>query len=178
MEPGAIDPTANPDEQQLDENGNPIPQAPSNISEEVMQDMKNIWSVFDEGDKDEVTLKELRTIMKALDVNCEDDDVLECLQKMIDPENTGFITFKRLTSVMEEQLKEKDTVEDLVEQLQKLDKDGDGKIPTPEFRRYMTTMGLNMKPEDLDDMLKMADPKGDGNVDIAEFAEAFCPPRK
>ena len=176
---GAIDPTANPDDaQQFDENGNPIPALPSNISEEVMQDMKNIWSVFNEDNEDKVTIKELQTIMKALDVNVEDSDVLDLITKMIDPEGTGYITFANLTMVMEEQLKEKDTVEDLTEQLQKLDKDKDGKIPAPEFKQYMANMGLKMKPEDIDEMMKLADPKGDGNVDIAEFAEALCPPKK
>ena len=55
MEEGAtgavIDPTANPAENvRLDENGNPILEdaLPPNITEEVMQDMKNIWSVFDD----------------------------------------------------------------------------------------------------------------------------------
>ena len=99
----AIDPTANPDDaQQLDENGNPIPPPPSNISEEVMNDMKNIWSVFDENNKNEVSVDELRTIMKALDVNCDDEDVYDFIHKMIDPEDTGHITFERLTFVMEE----------------------------------------------------------------------------
>ena len=46
-EPRAIDPTANPDDVRLDENGNPIPELPSNITEETMADMKNIWQVFD-----------------------------------------------------------------------------------------------------------------------------------
>ena len=53
---------------------------------------------------------------------------------MIDPECTGHITFARLIVVMEEKLKESDTVEDLMEQLKKLDRDGDGKIPSPEFK--------------------------------------------
>ena len=47
-----IDPTRDPSaptgEVKLDENGNPIVEdAPTNISEEMMQSMKNIWSVFD-----------------------------------------------------------------------------------------------------------------------------------
>ena len=53
---------------------------------------------------------------------------------MIDPENTGMITFDYLNIVMEDKLKETDTVEDLIEQLKKLDTDGDGKIPSPEFK--------------------------------------------
>ena len=40
--------------------------------------------------------------MKALDVNVSDDDMLDFIKKMIDPDQTGFITFARLTMVMEE----------------------------------------------------------------------------
>ena len=74
------DPTANPaDAPKLDENGNPIIEGeiPSVISEEIMQDMKNIWTVFDSENKDQVTIDELRTIMRALDINVNDDDTLE-----------------------------------------------------------------------------------------------------
>ena len=73
----AIDPTANPaDMPKLDENGNPIltDQPPSIIAEEIMQDMKNVWSVFDTKNEDKVTISELKTIMRALDVNLQNDE--------------------------------------------------------------------------------------------------------
>ena len=79
---------------------------------------------------------------------------------------------------MEEQLKEKDTMEDLLEQLKKLDKDNDGKIPSPEFKQYMANLGFKMKPEDIDEMMKIADPKGEGAIDINEFADSLCPAKK
>ena len=48
------DPTTNPAEvPKVDEMGNPIAEeVPSVISEEVMQDMKNIWAVFDPENRD------------------------------------------------------------------------------------------------------------------------------
>ena len=65
-----VDPTSNPDGVKLDENGNPIPDGPpSNITEEIMQDMKNVFSVFDLKNEDKVPICELRTMMRALDVN-------------------------------------------------------------------------------------------------------------
>ena len=99
-----------------------------------MLDMKNIFAVFDPENKDQVTIDELRTIMRALDVPVIDEEALDEIKEMIDPEGTGHITFARLIVVMEEKLKETDTVEDLLEQLKKLDKDDDGKIPSPEFK--------------------------------------------
>ena len=49
---------------------------PTVISEEVMVDMKNVWSVFDSDNKDSVTIDELKTIMRALDVDVSDETVL------------------------------------------------------------------------------------------------------
>lgn len=175
-----IDPTANPEGEgpKLDENGNPIEEAPSNISEEIMADMKNIWSVFDEDGQNRVNTQELKTIMKALDVDVREEFNYRRVLEMIDPDHSGFMTFERLIVVMEEELKEKDTVEDLIEQLKKLDKDGDGKIPAPEFKQYMINLGLKMKPDELEEMMKVADPKGEGSIDIADFADSLCPPKK
>ena len=47
------------------------------IPEEVMIDMKNVWSVFDLDGKDKVPISELRTIMRALDINVNEDLALE-----------------------------------------------------------------------------------------------------
>ena len=71
--------------------------------------------MFDSENKDQVTTDELRTIMRALDVPVPDEEALDEIKEMIDPEGTGFITFARLIVVMEEKLKETDTVEDLME---------------------------------------------------------------
>ena len=112
-----VDPTMNMDGQNLDENGNPIPVVVSNISEEVMNDINNIWEVFDvnEKDKGNVPIEELGTIMKALDIKIDQEDVFELLTNMIDPDETGFITKEKLLLVMEDQLKDNHTVEDLLE---------------------------------------------------------------
>ena len=116
--------------------------------------------------------------MKALDVDVREDFVYRRILNMIDPDNSKFMTFERLVVVMEEELKEKDTVDDLIEQLKKLDKDNDGKIPAPEFKQYMINLGLKMKPDELEEMMKVADPKGEGSIDIADFADSLCPPKK
>ena len=107
-----------------------------------------------------------------------DEDAIEELVKGLDPENTGKFDFKALTQVMEEQLKEKDTKEDLIHHLKKLDKSGLGMIPAPEFKMYMSTLGMKMQPEDLEELMKIADPKGEGKIDLDDFAESLCPPRK
>ena len=111
-----VDPSAPNGEVKLDEDGNPIIDAPpSNIDEEMAESMKKVWSVFDQDGKDQVTIKELKTIMRALDINVDRDGVYEEIKQMIDPDNTGYMTFARLTLVMEEQLRDTDTKEALEE---------------------------------------------------------------
>ena len=78
---------------------------------------------------------------------------------------------------MEEQLRDTDTKEALEEQLKKLDKDGDGKIPSPEFKQYMINLA-HMTPEEVDELMKVADPKNEGFIDILDFADSICPPKK
>ena len=92
----AIDPTAVPaDAPQVDADGNPIEgePIPSVISEEVMQDMKNIWSVFDVEEKNQVSINELKTIMRALAVDVSTDNLVEEIRQMLDPDNSGYFTF-------------------------------------------------------------------------------------
>lgn len=79
---------------------------------------------------------------------------------------------------MEEKLKDVDTYEDLIEEFKKLDKDGDGIIPAPEFKQYMRNLGAKMTPEQLEELMKEADGKNEGKVDIDELAQRLCPPKK
>ena len=60
-----------------------------------MEDMKNIWSVFDMQDQDKIPIGELRTIMRALDFDLNPQE-LKIVEKQIDPEGEGFIKFANL----------------------------------------------------------------------------------
>ena len=42
---------------------------PEAIPEEVMQDMMNVWAVFDQKDTKAIPIKDLKVIMRALDID-------------------------------------------------------------------------------------------------------------
>ena len=79
--------------------------------------------------------------------------------------------------MLEDKLKEVDTIEDLMDQFKHLDTDKSGTIANPLFKQYMMTMGSKMSSDEFDVMLNEADPKGDGMVDIDEFSQRLCPPK-
>ena len=56
------------------EDGLPLPPGEpekTNIPEEVMQDMKALWDVFDMEETNHVPIGELRVIMRALDIDLD-----------------------------------------------------------------------------------------------------------
>ena len=51
------------------DDGMPHPEKKEIIPPEVFADMKNIWSVFDLENKNQVSIVEFRTILRALDID-------------------------------------------------------------------------------------------------------------
>ena len=80
-----------------------------------------------------VEIKHLRTIMRALDFDLPPEE-LEIVRQQIDKDGSGVIKFQNLKAVMEDKLKDKDTPEDMINELKHLDRDKDDKIPVPEFK--------------------------------------------
>lgn len=95
-----------------------------------MKDMQNVFHVFDLEKQDKVPIKELRVILRALDVDLSPEE-LEITKAKIDPDMTGFIKFANLKLVMEEKLKDTNTAADLEKLFDKLDLDHDKFIPVP-----------------------------------------------
>ena len=116
------------------------------IPPEVLEDMRNIFSVFDIEGTGEVSILELRTILRALDQDPIEEE-LEMLSQKLDPEEKGSFTYQNLYDIMEDKLKERDTYDDLIIEFKKLDKDQDGRIPNPEFKQFMMNMGTKFTLE-------------------------------
>ena len=76
-QPAPVDP-ANPDAPQLNELGEPIEPPVETIPEEILEDMKNLWSVFDMQDTNRVPLSELYVIMRALDFDLNPEELKLC----------------------------------------------------------------------------------------------------
>lgn len=72
---------------QIGEEGDRLPEGftPDGvISLETFIDMRNIWSVFDLDETNKVSVGELRTILRALDIDPSEDE-LHAIRKQIDP---------------------------------------------------------------------------------------------
>ncbi len=164
-------------QQKVNEEGLPIApgeEVKETIPEEILQDMKNLWSVFSLESQDKVYIKDLRVILRALDVDLNPSE-LEVCKKKIDPEGTGFILFPNLKLLMEEKLKDVDTKDDLIAQFNKLCPGNDGEIPVPKFKQFMLNLGNGMQPDEIDAMIKEAGGDATGVIEIDSFCDRLCP---
>lgn len=64
---------------------------------------------------DVVRISRLVTMMRALDVEPVDDEDINHLVKQADPNNEGVFTKESLIAIMEEKLRDTDTIEELIE---------------------------------------------------------------
>ena len=130
---------------EMGQDGLPVPTPEEKKEEEVVppeviQNLQNVWSVFDIQKTHSVAIKHLRTILRALDYNLTDEE-LAIVTKQVDPEGTGVIKYANMMTVVEDKMKDKDTAEVMMAELRLLDRDKDEKIPVPEFKQFMMNMG-------------------------------------
>ena len=154
----------------------PVDEKEQTLKPEVLEDISNLWEVFVEKGTDTVKIEELVVMMKALDVCPEKEDYANLAQEA-DPQGEGVFTKDALVRIMEDKLKEVDTVEDLLEQFALLDRGGSGKIPAPELKQFMQTLGRKFTDAEVEGFMKEADSKDKGEVDVEKFAEFLCPPK-
>ena len=90
------DPNAQP-VQETGDDGLPIKQGAeeTTIPEEIIKDMKNLWTVFATEYQEKVPITELRVILRALDIDLEPVE-LQRVAKQIDPDGEGIIKFANL----------------------------------------------------------------------------------
>lgn len=149
----------------------------STIPEEILADMHNVWSVFALEKQESVPIKELRTIMRALDYDLNPQE-LEITRQKIDPTGSGIITFANLKLVMEDKLASVETPDDLKKVFKKLFNESmneEDVVMAPLFKRYMANLGSKLPAEEIEAMLKEAGPTGQGEIDIMAFCERLCP---
>ncbi len=146
------------------------------LKPDVLEDIHKLWDVFTIENTDEAPIADLITIMKALDVEPDPDEINDLVMQA-DPNGEQKFTKEALIAIMEEKLRDIDTVEELEKQFMLLDKGGSGRICIPEMKQIMMTMGIKFNEEQAETFLKEAENTKDGYCDYKKLAEKLCPPK-
>lgn len=138
------------------------------IPKDKEQEIKSIFEKYDSNKDGFVNSSELANIIKSINTDVSDEELLELLQE-IDLEVNGEINFEKFVSMVNRREYDVDTEEELLNAFKIFDKEGNGLINLNELKHIMLKVGKNLSESEIDEMLKDADIDMDGFINFEEF---------
>ena len=144
----------------------------ADTSKNKEKEYKNIFEKYDSNNDGYVNSSELANIIKAIDINVTDEELLEILEE-IELEVNGEINFEKFISVVNRRENDIDTEEELIKAFKVFDKEGNGLINLNELKHIMLKVGNNISESEIDQMLNEADIDMDGFINYEEFIRSY-----
>ena len=144
----------------------------TNISKDKEKEIKNIFEKFDSNKDGYVNSSELANIIKSININVSDEELLEIIQE-IELEVNGEINFEYFLSIVKRRENDIDTEEELLNAFKVFDKEGNGLINLNELKHIMLKVCNNISESEINEMLKEADTDMDGYINYEEFVRSI-----
>lgn len=135
---------------------------------EIEEELKEAFSMFDNDKDGQITVVELGKVMEKLGQKLSRSELEKMISK-IDKNGNGSINYKDFKTMMQVQLEQKSTDDEIRQAFELFDKDKDGKISPIELKEVMQSLGENLTDQDVKDMIAEADQNGDGYINFNEF---------
>ena len=142
------------------------------IPKDKEQEIKSIFEKYDSNKDGFVNSSELANIIKSINTDVSDEELLELLQE-IDLEVNGEINFEKFVSIVNRREYDVDTEEELLNAFKIFDKEGNGLINLNELKNIMLKVGKNLSESEIDEMLRDADIDMDGFINYEEFIRSI-----
>eukprot|EP01006_Ploeotia_vitrea_P060147 TRINITY_DN75381_c0_g1_i1.p1 TRINITY_DN75381_c0_g1~~TRINITY_DN75381_c0_g1_i1.p1 ORF type:complete len:149 (+),score=84.55 TRINITY_DN75381_c0_g1_i1:49-495(+) len=141
------------------------------LSNEQVEELKEVFSVYDNDNTDKIAIKDLGACFRSLGVTLNQYDEEQMIQE-VDPAGTGEVTFERFQSLMEKKMKHIHTVDEIVEAFKVFDKDGSGLISADDIKGVLTKIGTRpLSDAEMKEMLASADPNSTGRINYRDFVK-------
>ena len=132
-------------------------------------EIKEIFMLFDKNSDGYVHTQELGTLVRAINLNPSEAEIVE-MQKKVDPNNSGQFDQASLESLIRERGKDADTLTDVVNALRVFDADKDGKISVEEFTYAMVNMGERMTEQEIQEIIADSELVNNNFIQLEKFA--------
>jgi calmodulin len=139
-----------------------------NLTEEQIAEFKEAFQIFDKDGNGCITTKELGTVMRSLGQNPTEEELKSMIDE-VDCNKDGTVDFKEFLGLMARQMKDSETIDELIEAFKVFDRDGNGVITSYELRYVMTSAGEKLSEDEIDEIIREADVDNDGNINYEEF---------
>ena len=140
------------------------------LTEELIDDFKEAFSLFDKDGDGTISTEELGTVMRSLGQNPSEAELQDMINEG-DADGNGAIDFQEFFAMMASKVKDADAEQEIRAAFRVFDKDGNGFISAEELMHVMNSLGEKLTEEEVDMMMREADVDGDGQVDYEEFVK-------
>ncbi|KAH7306229.1 hypothetical protein KP509_22G002500 [Ceratopteris richardii] len=145
------------------------------FDQEQVEELKEIFRMFDKDGDDSLTELQLGSLLRALGLMPNQQE-LEALLHRADTNSNGLIDFQDFVNLIEPGLNEQSHKygdEQLRALFYAFDEDGNGFITASELEHSMLRLGYALTPAELSEMMEEADFDGDGRISYEEFVLAL-----
>ena len=119
----------------------------TDISEEQIEQCREIFNLYDKDGDGTIDSRELGDIMRSLGIYPSNEEVLEML-KEVDTDKSGKINFEEFLDLFTKKINEPDTEEDYIEAFKTFDKDDSGLITPKNLVSVMKSLGERITEEE------------------------------
>eukprot|EP00930_Biecheleria_cincta_P103020 TRINITY_DN94916_c0_g1_i1.p1 TRINITY_DN94916_c0_g1~~TRINITY_DN94916_c0_g1_i1.p1 ORF type:complete len:166 (+),score=49.61 TRINITY_DN94916_c0_g1_i1:47-499(+) len=144
----------------------------NNLTEEQINTFMEAFSLFDKAGAQEISTKELGTVMNTLGMNPTQVELQDMI-KEADADGGGTIDAPEFLSLMARKMKdnEVETEEEFVEAFRVFDTYGHGWISVENIRQVMTQMGERLTDKEMDEILRESGMADQENINYEEFVK-------
>jgi calmodulin len=142
-----------------------------------------ILRVFERDRSGYIDVREFGTVVRAMGINPTENDLIEMIESIEEPESTGSLQVGRvrdlalnlaLTKSFKNKIFARDSEAVIVKAFEALDKDKKGFISSEYLKEVMTSMGERFNSDEIVEMINAtADPET-GNIYYEEFASLLA----
>ena len=132
-------------------------------------EIKEIFMLFDKNSDGFVHTQELGTLVRAINLNPSEAEILEMMKK-VDPNNSGQFDLTSLENLIRDRGNDPDTLDDVITALKVFDADRDGKISVEEFTYAMVNMGERMSEQEIQEIVADCQLVNNNQIALEDFA--------
>ena len=146
------------------------------LSEEMISEFKEIFSLFDTSGDSTIPAKNLKEVLICLGQTLTQDELDELMyEHEIDTTGDGRVGFVEFLNLMARKIKETKEVDHMREIFNVFDKNKDGFISTSEIQCVMTSLGETLTEDEVNEMVTEADRDLDSKISFDDFSKLLNP---
>ena len=141
----------------------------STLTDEKIKECKIIFDLIDKDKDTKITAEELGPALRACGASPSQQELEMAIQSSGDKSN--LINFEKFIDIYEKLINNQDSEEDIINELKKLDKNGNGNITVNDLKNLLANFGEVLTKEEIDDIIQESNADKSGNINIENFAK-------